>query len=182
MSMPSLADAALGPLFRSSRMPTDRPRDGRAALPGTQKTLTPGGNPDQPVLSGSVRGFVLRHYRGGNPPAFAHRKPLLCRPGTDRTGVLPGRSSPARTHGTRPANPAPGVDERLQALLELVEVLCAQVNLVVLPTETERDGLGPVRTIDVVGDGHNRSFCHAWMIQFTGQFVKVTRCRHAIPF
>ena len=62
------------------------------------------------------------------------------------------------------AYPAPGVDERLQALFELVVVLSAEINLVVLPVETEADGLSTLGTVDVIGDSDNCRFCHILMV------------------
>src|ERR1700722_2113128 len=90
----------------------------------------------------SVGGFVLGDDFRRDAAATAHIEPLLSGPDADSAGVLAGGLGAGRARGSAAGHAPTRVDEGLQALLELREVLLAEVNLIRLTVEAEGDRLG----------------------------------------
>jgi hypothetical protein len=108
-----------------------------------------------------VAGFVLLHDFSANPSALGDMQSVLLGPGPDEGPVDPRASCPDGTRPPAAADPPGRLDIGPQGFLELAPVLFAEVYFIADAVETEGDGFGAVRAIQIVADNDMYVSCHA---------------------
>jgi hypothetical protein len=116
--------------------------------------IPPGAFRDLPEYSCSlVSGLVLTHEIGANTPALGDLETVLLRPGAHRGTVNPRPARPDLAAAT-PASgyPPAGLDIRGKVPCQPGAIIRAQIDLVRHAVQAECDGLGILRSVEVIGD------------------------------